>query len=108
MNIAKMMKQAQEMQAKLGQLQSDMEAREFEGTAGGGAVALVLSGKGELRKVSLGDAALDDKETLEDLFMLAHRDAKAKADQAMADAMADAMGDVTGGLKLPGGMKLPF
>lgn len=104
MNIAKMMKQAQEMQAKLGQLQSDMEAREFDGTAGGGAVKITLSGKGELRKVVLGDGALDDKETLEDLFVLAHRDAKAKAD----DAMASAMGAVTGGLNLPAGMKLPF
>lgn len=104
MNIAKMMKQAQEMQAKLGQLQADMEVREFEGVSGGGAVKIVLTGKGELRKVTLGDGALDDKETLEDLFLLAHRDAKAKADAAMADAM----GNVTGGLNLPGGMKLPF
>lgn len=104
MNIAKMMKQAQEMQAKLGQLQTDMEAREFEGNAGGGAVSITLSGKGELRKVTLGDGALDDKETLEDLILLAHRDAKTKADEAMASAM----GAVTGGLNLPGGMKLPF
>ncbi len=104
MNIAKMMKQAQEMQSKLGQLQADMEAREFEGTAGGGAVKITLSGKGELRNVALGDGALDDKETLEDLFTLAHRDAKAKADEAMADAM----GAVTGGMNLPAGMKLPF
>lgn len=103
MNIAKMMKQAQEMQAKLGQLQADMEVREFEGRAGGGAVTLVVSGKGELRKVTLGDGALDDKETLEDLILLAHRDAKAQADSAMADAM----GSVTGGLNIPG-MKLPF
>lgn len=104
MNIAKMMKQAQEMQAKLGQLQADMEVREFEGTAGSGAVKLVLTGKGELRGVTLDAAALDDKETLEDLLVLAHRDAKTKADAAMADAM----GNVTGGLNLPGGMKLPF
>lgn len=104
MNIAKMMKQAQEMQAKLGQLQAEMETREFEGQAGSGAVKLVLTGKGELRSVTLGDGALDDKETLEDLIVLAHRDAKTKADAAMADGM----GNVTGGMNLPGGMKLPF
>lgn len=104
MNIAKMMKQAQEMQAKLGQLQAEMEVREFEGTAGGGAVSLSLTGKGELKRITLGDGVMDDKETLEDLIVLAHRDAKAKAD----DAMASAMGSVTGGLNLPGGMKLPF
>jgi DNA-binding YbaB/EbfC family protein len=104
MNIAKMMKQAQEMQAKLGQLQADIEVREFEGTAGGGAVKVVLTGKGELRQVVLGDGALDDKETLEDLIVLAHRDAKAKGDAAMADAM----GSVTGGMNLPAGLKLPF
>ncbi len=104
MNIAKMMKQAQEVQAKLGAVQAEMEAREFEGTAGGGAVKVTLTGKSELRAVVLDAAALDDKETLEDLIVLAHRDAKAKADEALADAM----GSVTGGLGLPGGFKLPF
>lgn len=106
MNIQKMLKQAQEMQSKLGTVQAELEAREFEGVAGGGAVRLVLTGKGALRKVNI-DAALmraDEKEMLEDLIIAAHRDAKEKADNALADAMNDA----TNGLRLPGGMKLPF
>ena len=106
MSIAKMMKQAQQMQAKLGELQSEMEAREFEGTAGGGAVKLKLTGKGHLTAITL-DASLinaDEQDMLEDLITVAHRDAKDKADAAMADAM----GSLTGGMNLPAGLKLPF
>ena len=104
MNIQKMMKQAQEMQSKLGSLQSDMEQREFDGNSGAGAVKLTLTGKGHLTKITLDPSALDDREMLEDLIIAAHRDAKDKADAAMADAM----GSITGGLQLPPGMKLPF
>ncbi len=106
MNIQKMMKQAQEMQAKLGSMQAEMELKEFEGQAGGGAVKITLTGKGAMTKIAL-DAALlkeEEKEMLEDLIMAAHRDAKDKADAALNDAM----GSLTGGLKLPAGMKLPF
>ena len=106
MNIAKMMKQAQQMQAKLGELQTEMEAREFDGSAGGGAVKLKLTGKGHLTGITL-DASLinaDEKDMLEDLITAAHRDAKEKADAAMADAM----GNLTGGMNLPAGLKLPF
>lgn len=106
MNIQKMMKQAQEMQAKLGQMQAEMEATEFEGASGGGAVKLTLTGKGKMTKIALDASVINagEKDMLEDLIMLAHNDAKDKADAALADAM----GSVTGGLKLPGGMKLPF
>lgn len=106
MNIQKMMKQAQQMQSRLGELQSDMEARAFEGTAGSGAVKVTLTGKGHLTGIAL-DASLlnaDEKDMLEDLIVAAHRDAKEKADTALADAM----GSITGGLNLPAGMKLPF
>lgn len=106
MNIQKMMKQAQQMQSKLGELQAEMEAREFEGAAGGGAVSVTLTGKGHLTRVALEPSLLnpEEKDMLEDLILVAHRDAKAKADAAMADAM----GALTGGLNLPAGMKLPF
>ncbi len=106
MNIQKMMKQAQEMQAKLGQMQAQMETTEFEGVSGGGAVKVTLTGKGAMTKIALEPSLLnaEEKDMLEDLIMLAHKDAKAKADSAMADAM----GSVTSGLNLPAGMKLPF
>ncbi len=106
MNIQKMLKQAQEMQSKLGTMQAEMEAREFEGQSGGGAVKVTLTGKGKMTRITLEPSLLnaEEKDMLEDLIQLAHNDAKDKADAAMADAM----GDITGGLKLPGGMKLPF
>lgn len=106
MNIQKMMKQAQEMQHKLGAMQAEMEQREFEGVAASGAVKITLTGKGAMTKIAL-DASLlnaDEKDMLEDLIMVAHKDAKTKADSALADAM----GSVTSGLNLPAGMKLPF
>ena len=106
MNIQKMLKQAQEMQSKLGSMQAEMEAREFDGTAGGGAVAISLTGKGQMTKITLDPTLLNaaEKDMLEDLIMAAHRDAKDKADAALNDAM----GSITGGIKLPAGMKLPF
>ncbi|MES2984691.1 MAG: YbaB/EbfC family nucleoid-associated protein [Pseudomonadota bacterium] len=106
MNIQKMLKQAQEMQSKLGSLQSEMEAREFEGVAGSGAVKVTLTGKGQMLRIALDPSLLvaEEKDMLEDLITVAHRDAKEKADGAMADAM----GSLTGGLNLPAGMKLPF
>ena len=106
MNIQKMLKQAQEMQSKLGTLQAEMEAREFAGSAGGGAVTLALTGKGQMTRIALDASLLQpgEKEMLEDLILIAHRQAKEQADAAMADAM----GSLTGGMKLPPGMKLPF
>ena len=106
MNIAKMMKQAQEMQAKLGAMQSEMEQKEFEGQSGGGAVKITLTGKGKMTRIVLEPSLLnaEEKDMLEDLIMAAHSDAKEKADSALNDAM----GSLTGGLKLPAGMKLPF
>lgn len=97
MNIQKMLKQAQEMQAKLGTVQAELEQREVEGQSGAGSVKLTLSGKGNLLRLSIDPSALDDKEMLEDLIIAAHADAKKKAD----DMVADAMGAVTGGMKLP-------
>ena len=97
MNIQKMLKQAQEMQSKIGAVQADLEGREAEGTSGAGAVNLTLSGKGSLLRLSISPDAMDDREMLEDLIIAAHADAKQKADAMIADAM----GAVTGGLKLP-------
>lgn len=106
MNIQKMMKQAQEMQRKIAEMQADLESREIEGSSGGGAVKIMMNGKGALLKVTLDPSVInaDDKEMLEDMIIAAHNDAKDKIDQATADEM----GKVTGGLNLPAGMKLPF
>ena len=105
-NIAGLMKQASQMQAKMQEMQSRLEALEVEGVSGAGLVRVVLSGKGELRRVKLDPKVADPAETemLEDLLVAAHADAKKKIEAEQATAMQQ----VTGGLNLPPGMKLPF
>lgn len=106
MNLQKMMKQAQEMQNKFTAMQEELSHREMEGSAGGGMVKAVVSGKGELRKLDIDPKIIDpeDKEMLEDLVIAAFNDAKAKMDEAAAAEMQK----MTAGLGLPAGMKLPF
>jgi len=105
-NIAGLMKQASQMQAKMQEMQTRLEALEVEGVSGAGLVRVVLSGKGELKRVKLDPKVADPAETemLEDLLVAAHADAKKKIEAEQASAMHE----VTGGLQLPGGMKLPF
>jgi hypothetical protein len=105
-NLGNLMKQAQEMQSKMAELQTRMQEMEISGTAGGGMVEVVITGKGEMRRLSIDKSIVDpeDKEMLEDLVVAAFNDAKGKAEQAMQEEMQE----VTGGLKLPPGMNLPF
>ena len=105
-NLGDMMKQAQEMQAKMGEVQEKIEAMQVTGTSGGGMVNVTLSGKGDMRQVQIDPSLLgaDDKEVIEDLIVAAHNDAKSKAEALVEEEMAK----VTGGLKLPPGLKLPF
>ena len=106
MNLGNMLKQAQQMQNRMAEMQARLEAESVEGAAGGGMVKLTLSGKGELRRVSIDPALMtaDDREVLEDLLLAAHADAKAKVEAMMAEEMQKA----TAGMNLPAGMKLPF
>jgi nucleoid-associated protein EbfC len=105
-NLAGLMKQASQMQQKMADMQSALESVEVEGQAGAGMVTIVLSGKGDLKRVKVDPKLADpaEMEMLEDLLVAAHADAKRKV-EAMA---ADEMQKVTGGLQLPAGMKLPF
>lgn len=105
-NLSGLMKQAQEMQAKMAEMQTRLEAVETIGVAGAGMVRVTLSGKGELRGITIDPKLADpaEMEMLEDLIIAAHRDAKRKT-EAVAEAE---MQKATGGLSLPGGMKLPF
>jgi DNA-binding YbaB/EbfC family protein len=105
-NLGQMMKQAQQVQERMQAMQAELERAEMTGSAGGGMVRLVVSGKGELRKVSIDKALLvpDDVEVLEDLLVAAFNDARAKVDAYAAEQMSK----VTGGLQLPPGFKLPF
>ena len=105
-NLGQMMKQAQEMQAKMAELQEKLAATELTGASGGGMVHVTMNGKGELRGVKIDPslASPDDIEVLEDLIMAAANDAKAKVEVRVQEEMQK----LTGGLQLPPGMQLPF
>lgn len=100
MDIGKLMKQAQQMQAAMQQMQADLGGQIFTGTSGGGAVSVSLTGGMEVQGVKIKPEAVDpdDVETLEDLVAAAVKDA---IGQVNAKANAS-MGSLTGGLKLPG------
>jgi DNA-binding YbaB/EbfC family protein len=104
-NLSQLMRQAQEMQASMQKAQEQLASTEVEGAAGGGMVKIVVTCKHEVRRVTIEDALLsDDKEMLEDLIAAAFNDANAKIERTVQDKLAA----VTGGLALPGGLKLPF
>ncbi len=106
MDFMGMMKQAQAMQAKMAEAQAELESMLVDGESGGGLVKVTLTAKGELKSVRIDPSLLkaDEKEILEDLIVSAHTQARAKADEAMAEKMKS----ITGGLQLPPGLKLPF
>lgn len=105
-NLAGLMKQASQMQAKMAEMQAKLEAMEIEGSAGAGMVTVTLSGKGDMKRVKIDPKLADpaEMEMLEDLVVAAHAEAKRHIEAAMAEEMEK----VTGGMQLPGGMKLPF
>jgi DNA-binding YbaB/EbfC family protein len=104
MNIMQMMKQAQELQTKMQQMQAELANLELSGQAGAGAVEVRLNGKGDLIGVRLDPSLLkpDEADILEDLIVAAHKDARGKVETAMQEKMKEA----TGGLPLPPGFKL--
>ena len=105
-DIMGLMKQAQAMQARVEEIQAELETLEVEGVSGGGLVRVTLTAKGAMRGLSIDESLLvaDEKEILEDLIVAAHADAKGKGERAVEDKMKA----VTAGLPLPPGMKLPF
>jgi hypothetical protein len=105
-NIGQIMKQAQQMQAKMAEMQSELERVEITGSSGGGMVSVTLTGKGDMRAVKIDPKLVDpaEVEVLEDLIVAAFGDAKAKVEQHVSSEMAK----LTGGMQLPPGLKLPF
>jgi DNA-binding YbaB/EbfC family protein len=99
-----MMKQASQLQAKMQEMQAELDRIEVEGTAGGGLVTVTLNAKGEMKGVKLDDSLIkpEEKEILEDLLVAAHADARRKAEGVMQEKMKT----LTGGLPLPPGLKL--
>ena len=103
-DIMGLMKQVQSAQAKLEEMQKELETIEVEGQSGGGMVKIRLTAKGEMKGVSIDQSLLkpEDVEMLEDLVVAAHAEARRKAETVLAEKMKTA----TGGLTLPPGLKL--
>jgi DNA-binding YbaB/EbfC family protein len=101
-----LMKQAQQLQARMQEMQAEIEAMEVDGVAGAGLVTVRMSAKGGLKAVRIDPSLCkpDEVEILEDLVMAAHNDARAKAEALVTEKMQS----LTGGLPLPPGLKLPF
>lgn len=99
-----MMKQAQELQARVQKVQEELEALEIEGQAGAGLVLVTLNGKGEMRGLKIDPSLMkpEEAEILEDLVIAGFQDAKTKVESAVQSKMQE----VAGGLPLPPGLKL--
>ncbi|MCP4328676.1 MAG: YbaB/EbfC family nucleoid-associated protein [Alphaproteobacteria bacterium] len=105
-NLGQLMKQAQEMQSKVAEMQDRLADAEVTGSAGAGMVHVTLNGKGEVRQIKIdpGLTTGEDIEVLEDLLVAAFNDARAKVEQLASEEMKK----ITGGLALPPGMNFPL
>jgi DNA-binding YbaB/EbfC family protein len=99
-NMGDLAKMAREMQANMAKAQAELAEATVEGTAGGGAVKVVLTGTQDIKDITISKDAVDpdDVETLQDLIRAAFTDALAKS----RELASQRLGSVTGGLKLPG------
>jgi DNA-binding YbaB/EbfC family protein len=99
-----LMQKAAQLQSKMQEMQAELDQVEVEGKAGGGLVTIKISGKGDMKGITI-DASLmkpDEKEILEDLIVAAYTDARSKAEAVIQEKMKS----LTGGLPLPPGLKL--
>jgi DNA-binding YbaB/EbfC family protein len=105
-NLGQLMKQAQEMQSKMAEMQQRLADVEITGSAAAGMVTVVLNGKGEMRSVKIDPSLIvpQDAEVLEDLIVAAQNDARSKVDAHMQEETSKMMG----GVELPPGFKMPF
>ena len=97
--------QAKKMQEKMRETQEALKKIEVEGISGGNLIRVIMSGDGELKKISLDENLLkESKEIVEDLIVAAHNDAKSKLKKKTSEEISK----ITGGVSLPPGFKLPF
>jgi DNA-binding YbaB/EbfC family protein len=103
--LGNLMKQAQKMQEDMQKAQEELANMEVTGQSGGGMVQVVMTGRHDVKRVSIDDSLMgDDKEMLEDLFAAAVNDAVRQVEKNSQDKMSG----MTAGMNLPAGMKLPF
>jgi DNA-binding YbaB/EbfC family protein len=106
MNLANMMKQAEQMQLKMTDMQENLQNIEIVGESAGGMCQVTLNGKGEAKNLKIEPVLVTPAEigVMEDLILAAFNDAKAKVEAKMQEKMSE----LTGGISLPEGFKLPF
>lgn len=103
-SIGKIMQQAQEMQGKMQAAQDELARLEITGESGAGLVKVTMTGKHEVRKVTIDPSVYEeDRELLEDLIAAACNDAV----QRVTRTSQEKMSELTGGLNLPPGMNIP-
>ncbi|WP_412479221.1 YbaB/EbfC family nucleoid-associated protein [Azonexus sp. IMCC34839] len=102
--LAGLMKQAQMMQENMKKAQDQLAQVEVEGQSGAGMVKVVMTCAHEVRRVSIDQSVMDDKEMLEDLVAAAVNDAMRRGEELSKEKMSG----FTAGLNLPPGFKLPF
>ncbi len=104
-NLGNLMKQAQQMQENMKQMQEKLATVEVEGQSGAGMVKVVMTCRHDVKSINIDDSLIgDDKEMLEDLIAAAVNDAVRRIESTTQEKMAE----MTGGMGLPPGMKLPF
>ena len=103
-DLGGLMQQAQAMQQKMQELQTELERLEIVGSSGAGMVKVTVNGKGETRRLEIDPSLFkaEDKVVVEDLIVAACNDARGRVEQTMQDKMRS----ITGGLPLPPGFKL--
>ncbi len=103
--MGNLMKQAQQMQAKMQKAQEELANMEVVGEAGAGMVKVTMTGSHSVRRVEIDESLMeDDKDMIEDLVAAAFNDAVRRVEEANKEKM----GALTGGMQMPPGMKMPF
>ncbi len=103
--LGDLMKQAQEMQANMQKMQEELANAEVTGESGAGLIKVVMTGRHDVRSVSIDPSLLsEDREILEDLMAAAVNDAVRKVEQANQEKV----GNLTSGFQMPPGFKMPF
>ena len=102
--LGNLMKQAQKMQDDMQKAQEEMANIEVTGQSGGGLVSVTMTCRHDVKRITIDDSVMDDKEMLEDLVAAAVNDAVRQVEKTVEEKMSG----VTSGMGLPGGFKLPF
>lgn len=103
--LGNIMQQAQKMQEEVKKAQDELASMQTQGESGGGLVSIIMTGKREVRKVTIDDSLLaDDKDMLEDLVAAAINDAVHKVSKMKKEKMSE----ITAGMPLPPGFQMPF